>query len=55
MKTATREATVAPVSEGLRILESLPRNSSCGFTAHRERGAKALLLTLWERKTVGRK
>ena len=31
MKTSSCEAAVAPVSDGLRISKSLPRNGGCGF------------------------
>ena len=55
MKVATREAAVAPVSEGLRISKSPPRNSGCDFVPHCERGVKAPLPAPWERKSVGRK
>ena len=55
MKTSSCEAAVAPVSDGLRISKSLPRNGGCGFVPHRGRGAEALLLPPWERNSVGRK
>lgn len=54
-KVTARKSTVAPVPDGLGISESLPRNGSCGFVLHRRRGAEALLLVPWERKSVGRK
>ena len=54
-QVTARKPTVAPVSDGLGISESLPRNGGFGFVPHSGRGAEAMLLPPWERKSVGRK
>ena len=55
MKTSSCEAAVAPVSEGVRISETLPWKQVPAFVTRGRRGVKAPLLPPWEGKSVGRK
>lgn len=55
MKTSSCEAAVAPVSDGLRISKSLPRNGGCGFVPPLLTGGESNAFTALGEKIDGSK